>query len=331
MSVGFVPMPGIVGDQVEPLVNDVLDINRSLQQAGATEIQQLLMEQGRITIVGVQRAGETVSRLTKDTFLSAVAAAGDRVAPTPPPPPPPPPGADLVPPGRTGGEDGPALYLALSDSLAANVGVSVPMEGYVSRFHGYLERTTGRSLDLLNLGISGESTISIVKGQLPQALNEIATRRNDGDPSTTVSFLSLDLGANDLLAHLGSDDCQVPARTQACQTRANAALQSFEGNFDQIVSSLAEALEPGADFYIMTAYNPFSVGLGLPIESFTDEVIERLNVIIRETAVAHGARVGDPYDLMRGKAASWTNMLFGDIHPNANGYQALAYSLTQAR
>lgn len=84
MSVGLVPMPGIVGDQVEPLVNDVLDINRSLQQAGATEIQQLLMEQGRITIVGVQRAGETVSRLTKDTFLSAVAAAGDRVAPTPP-------------------------------------------------------------------------------------------------------------------------------------------------------------------------------------------------------------------------------------------------------
>ncbi len=324
ISIGFIPLPGAAGDQVEPLVNDVLDINRSLRQAGATQIQRLLTEQGRITIVGVQQAGETVSQLTKDTFLSAVAAAGDRVAPTPP-------GADLVPPGRTGGEDRPELYLALGDSLAANVGVGVPMEGYVSRFHGYLERTTGRSLGLLNLGISGESTISILMDQLPRALNEIAARRDDGDPSTTVSFLSMDLGGNDLLAHLGSDDCQIPARTQACQTRADAALQSFEGNFDQIVSSLAGALEPGADFYIMTAYNPFSFGLGLPTESFTDEVVERLNVIIRETAAAHGARVGDPYDLMRGKVASWTNMLFGDIHPNANGYQALAYSLTQAR
>ena len=323
-SIGFIPLPGAVGDQLEPLVKDVLDINRSLRQAGATEIQQLVMEKGKITIIGVQRSGSTVSQLTQDTFLSAVAAAGGRVAPTPP-------GADLVPPGRTGGEDGPALYLALGDSLAANVGVAIPTEGYVSRFHGYLERTTGRSLGLLNLGISGESTISIVKGQLPQALIEIADRKDDGDPSTTVSFLSLNLGANDLLAHLGSDDCQVPARTQACQTRADAALQSFEGNFDQIVSSLAGALEPGADFYIMTAYNPFSIGLGLPTESFTDEVVERLNVIIRETAVAHGARVGDPYDLMKGKAASWTNMLDGDIHPNANGYQALAYSLTQAR
>ena len=324
ISVGFVPLPGVVGDQIEPLVNDVLDINRSLRQAGATEIQQLLMEKGKVTIVGVQQAGETVSQLTRDTFLSAAAVEVDRVAPTPP-------GADLVPPGRTGAEDGPALYLALGDSLAANVGVDVPMEGYVSRFHGYLERTTGRSLGLLNLGISGESTISIVKGQLPLALNEIATRKDDGDPSTTVSFLSLDLGGNDLLAHLGSDDCQVPARTKACQTRADAALQSFVGNFDQIVSSLAKALEPGAEFYIMTAYNPFSFGLGLPTESFIDEVIERLNVIIRETAVTHGAIVGDPYDLMQGNAASWTNVLAGDIHPNAIGYQVLAYSLTQAR
>ena len=324
VSLGFVPLPGAIGDQVEPLVNDVLDINKSLLQAGATEIQQLVMEEGKVTIVGIQQAGETVSQLTTETFLSAIAAAGDRVNPTPP-------GADLVPPGRTGGEDGPALYLALGDSLAANVGVGVPMDGYVSRFHGYLERTTGRSLGLLNLGISGESTISIVKGQLPQALTEIAARRDDGDPSTIVPFLSLNLGANDLLAHLGSDDCRVPTGTEACQTRADAALQSFEGNFDQIVSSLSEALEPGAEFYIMTAYNPFSFGLGLPFERFADEIVERLNVIIRETAAAHGARIGDPYGLMQGKAASWTNMLSGDIHPNANGYQVLAYSLTQTR
>ena len=81
----------------------------------------------------------------------------------------------------------------------------------------------------------------------------------------------------------------------------------------------------------MTAYNPFSFGLGLPFERFADEIVERLNVIIRETAAAHGARIGDPYGLMQGKAASWTNMLSGDIHPNANGYQVLAYSLTQTR
>ena len=119
--------------------------------------------------------------------------------------------------------------------------------------------------------------------------------------------------------------------TQGCQTRADAALQSFEGNFEDIVASLAEALEPGAEFYVMTAYNPFSIGLGGPAESFTDEIVEQLNVIIRETAMAHGAKIADPYGLMQGKAVSWTNLLFGDIHPNADGYQALAYSLTQAQ
>ena len=324
MSVGFVPMPGVVGDQVEPLVNDVLDINKSLQQAGATEIQQLLLEEGKITIVGVQQTGETVSQLAKDNFLSAIAAVGDRVNPTPP-------GSDLVPPGRTGGEDGPSLYLALGDSLAANVGVGVPTEGYVSRFHGYLESAKGLSLGLRNLGVSGESSISIVKDQLPEALSEIASRRDDGDPSTTVSFLTIDLGANDLLAHLGSNDCQVPVPTQACRTRADAALQSFEGSFDQIVKALADALEPEAEFYIMTAYNPFSIGLGGPAESFTDEIVGQLNDIIRETATTHDAKIADPYGLMQGKATSWTNLLSGDIHPNADGYQTLAYSLTQAQ
>jgi len=34
---------------------------------------------------------------------------------------------------------------------------------------------------------------------------------------------------------------------------------------------------------------------------------------------------------MGGYAAAWTNMLDGDIHPNPDGYQVMAYALVQAR
>ncbi len=276
-----------------------------------------------MVIVGVQQGGKTVSSVTVDSLQNALSSVENRIAPTPP-------GADVVPPGRTGGEDGPEIYLALGDSLAANVGAARPQDGYVSRFHSYLERQTGRTLGLLNLGVSGESSISITKRQLPDALAEIERRKNDGDPNTRVSFLTIDLGPNDLLSHLGSEDCQRILRDEACNARADAAVEAFEENFSQIVASLASALEPGAEFYIMTMYNPFNFGIGIPFETFTNGVAQRMNAVIRAIAEAQGATISDPFDLMNGHAASWTHMLSGDIHPNAKGYQALAFSLAQA-
>jgi hypothetical protein len=108
------------------------------------------MEDGRVVIVGVQQGGKTVSSVTVDSLQNALSSVENRIAPTPP-------GADVVPPGRTGGEDGPEIYLALGDSLAANVGAARPQDGYVSRFHSYLERQTGRTLGLLNLGVPGKA------------------------------------------------------------------------------------------------------------------------------------------------------------------------------
>ena len=142
-----------------------------------------------------------------------------------------PPGADQVPPGTAGiSEPGDDLYLALGDSLAANVGVNRPQDGYVSRFHADLERETGRDLGLLNLGISGESSISIMQGQFQQALDELRQRRDDGNPNTKVSVLTIDLGANDLLTHLGSAECQQAPRGDACQARIDAGLEGFSEN-----------------------------------------------------------------------------------------------------
>ena len=325
VSLGFLSAPGAIREKLNSLVDQGLDINAALSESGAAQIQRFDMQPGRVVIVGVQKGGASVSAVTRDALIQAFESAGGGTAPVPP-------GADLVPPGTAGiSEPGDDLYLALGDSLAANVGVDRPQDGYVSRFHAHLERETGRDLGLLNLAISGESSISIMQGQFQQALNEIRRRRDDGNPSTRVSVLTINLGANDLLTHLGSADCLQGPRGDACQARMDAGLEGFSENFPKIVGTLAKELEPDAEFYIMTMYNPFNFGLGIPFEDFSNEILVRLNAIVAENANNVGANLADPYDLMGGNAAAWTNMLQGDIHPNSDGFQVLAFSLAQAR
>jgi lysophospholipase L1-like esterase len=323
VSFTALPLPGAAKDEVGSLVEDVLDVNELLSRAGATLVQDLIFEDGKVAIIGVQRSGESVSQVTRESLLQAAGGLGSRTPPTPP-------GGDVVPPGTASSKAGAGLYLALGDSLAANVGVGDPREGYVSRFHRYLEENTGQSLGLMDLGISGESSLSIYRsGQLDQALQEL--RRRKADPNSRVSVLTIDLGANDLIAHVNSPECMQDPRGEVCQRRVNTALDSFESNFRPILELLREELEPGAEFYVMTAYNPFSIGLGIPIEEFSNEVMGRLNEVIRAQGAAAGAKIADPFDEMKGNAGFWTHILEGDIHPTADGFQVLAYSFAQAR
>jgi lysophospholipase L1-like esterase len=324
-NVTGMPLPGAAREQLQALADDVVDVNQVLRKAGATLIQALIIEEGKIGIVGVQETGEIVSPVTKNSVLTA--AQSNR------PPVGPPPGGNVVPPGTTGSKAGNELYLALGDSLAANVGIDDPRNGYVSRFHRYMEGKTARQLGLINLGISGESSLSIYKqgGQLERALTELRARKNDGNAATKVSVLTIDLGANDLLAHVNSPECGNAPRSTPCQARVTSALSTFEANFTDILAQLRAELEPGAEFYVMTAYNPFDLGWGISIEEFSNGIIDQLNAIIRRVGTAAGAKVADPAPLMKGKAGAWTLILQADIHPNPDGYQVLAYSYAQAR
>ncbi|GEM_PF-1175577 len=325
ISAARLPMPGFAKENVQSLVDDVIDVNELLRKSGATLIQALIIEEGKVSIVGVQETGDVVSSVTKESLVKAAQSTR--------PPAGTPPGGSVVPPGTTGSKAGSELYLALGDSLAANVGIDDPRNGYVSRFHRYMEGKTARQLGLTNLGISGESTLSMYKqgGQLERALAELRSRKNDGNPATKVSVLTVDLGANDLLAHVNSPECGNAPRSAPCQARVVTALSTFETNFADILAQLKAELETGAEFFVMTAYNPFDLGLGLSMEEFSNGIMDQLNVIIRRVGTAVGAKVADPAPLMKGKAGAWTLILQADIHPNPDGYQVLAYSFAQAR
>jgi lysophospholipase L1-like esterase len=183
---------------------------------------------------------------------------------------------------------------------------------------------------LLNLGVPGESSISIYQGQLDQALAEIEGRRNDGNPATRVAVVTLDLGANDLLGHVSSPDCLDAPDGPACQARIDAGLATFRTNFGEVVPALLAALGPETQFYIMTVYNPYDLGTSLSLEVVSNEVVERLNSVIKETARTNGVLLADSQPIMGSNAGAWTHVLDGDIHPNARGYQALAFSLARA-
>ena len=317
VNLSGLPTPGFVNDEIQPLIDEVLDINERLRESGATQIQSVELRDGSLIIIGVQAAGATVADSTVAALQDAVSGAGGLTAPATP-------GADIVPPGRTASEAGSPVYLALGDSLAANVGVDDPLTGYVSRFHRYLEGQRGETLGLINLGISGESSVSIQNGQLQQALDVLRGQQ--------VAVLSIDLGANDLLSHLGAGACRTDPQGAECSRRLEAATGAFEANFEGILSQLKSALPQGAEFYVMTAYNPFDLGLGIPFEEFSSGVISDLNAIIVSAAGGVGATVADPFDDMAGNAGAWTNLLTGsDIHPNSDGYQVLALSLAEAR
>lgn len=317
VKLSALPTPGFVKDEVQPFIDDVLDINERLRESGATQVQAVILQEGLLTIIGVQAQGATVS-------AAALAELGSGSAGGSPPVPP---GANVVPVGRTAAEPGSPVYIAMGDSLASNFGLSDFRTGYVSRFHSYLERERGETLGLTNVAISGESSISIfTDGQLEQALSAIDAANGN------VAALTIDLGANDLLGHLGSTDCVNDPRGAACIARATSALETFETNFDDILGQLDAALPADAEFYVMTIYNPFDFGIGLPLEDFTSEWTEMLNDIIVSSAAKVGAIVADPFDEMADNAGAWTNMLdSADIHPNPDGMQVLAFSLAEAR
>ncbi len=67
----------------------------------------------------------------------------------------------------------------------------------------------------------------------------------------------------------------------------------------------------------------------LLISAAWDVTFVRLSEV--ESSYGPRCQANDPYHLVQGNAAFWTNLRFADIHPNAKGYQAPAYSLTRAQ
>ena len=317
VDVGAFSVPGAVRGALEDLVDTVLDVNETLDERRAT-VQLVELTDTSIIISGTQAGGDI---LTSEALLSGLRENAEAIA-----------GAVTPPPEQYGAGDvnaisapGDVYYVALGDSLAENVGVTQARDGYVSRFHSQLQQRNGATYGLQNFGDSGETSGTMIRGgQLDAALDFIG----DND----VAYITVDIGANDLLGHLGSPDCGETTQAPACAARIDASLASYRENLTRILGDLRDAA-PDATIVFLETYNPFSFGFqAVGLEQDTDEAVQKLNAIVTEVAAEFGVLVADGFTPMRGTTGATTHMTDSppDIHPKAIGYDILTGALVQA-
>ncbi|AHY47376.1 GDSL-like Lipase/Acylhydrolase family [Rubrobacter radiotolerans] len=206
------------------------------------------------------------------------------------------------------------VYVSLGDSLAVGVGSTEPDRlGYTPLYREALEEEAGAGVDLIGLGIPGETSASFVgeypsgDSQLVQA--EAALAENPG------AEVTLSLGGNDLL------------RAGETAGEREAAVVAYGENLDFILGTL-EAASPGEPprITVLALYNPAP-------GTFTDRWAGQLNREIRAVAQENGALVaagdrafeGNESDYARFEQYPW------DIHPTDEGYRALAGAFAEAR
>ena len=316
VSVGSFDLPGVAQTSLEDLVERVADFNETLATADA-DVQSIVLADDRLVITGTQTNSDL---LTSATLLSGLRDAATTAVGSVAPPP------ERLGPGTVNSASAPGspVYVALGDSLAANVGVAEARNGYVSRFHRQLELLDGVDYGLRNFGVSGETTGTLIRGgQLEAAVGFMEANE--------VAYVTIDIGANNLLGHLGSEACSSSLEDPDCASRVRATFDGYGPDLEVILEEISDAA-PDATILFLTAYNPFSLGLGTPFESDTDTTLSQFNAIAAGIAGEYGVRIADGFAPMQNTTAATTHMLDGrpDIHPLPIGYDILATALVDA-
>jgi lysophospholipase L1-like esterase len=315
VNIGAMTLPGVIADAVQDIVAGVADFSAALAKEGAS-IQAVDYTPTSLVLTGTSRDGAV---LTSDILLGNLREQAGQLAGVVDPP------TERIGPGRVNGvaEGGPPYVVALGDSLAANVGVTEARDGYVSRFHAEVERRDRATYGLRNFGISGETSGSLLHGgQLEQAVQFM--ENND------IAYVTIDIGANDLLGHLGSPDCEDDLTSGTCRDRIEDTFITYEETLSVILDEIVAAAGD-ATIVFMQTYNPFSLGFGglAAFEDESDATVTELNQVAASVAVARGILVADAFTPMRGTASVTTHMTENppDIHPRAIGFDILAVAL----
>jgi lysophospholipase L1-like esterase len=239
-------------------------------------------------------------------------------------------------------------YLALGDSLAAGYQPahgSVPAgdtdEGYVNDLYAELPGAADGSLQLNNLGCSGETTTSMINGGIcdyPEGSQlNAAVAFLEAHPGQ-VKYLTIDIGANDVdkCAPGGSIDA-------ACVLQG---VDTIAKNLNTILAALKKA-DGGARLSIgMNYYDPFlqywTTGLqGQLVATASVALLVAINAAEQTLYSLYGFKIADVFSAYKSANFSSTT-LFGtpvnvqtictltymcsvqNIHPNAQGYQVIA-------
>ena len=138
-------------------------------------------------------------------------------------------------------------YLALGDSLATGFATG-PGQGYTDDLLTHFQSQVS-GLQLVDLGVSGETTTSFINGGQLQA-SEAFLEAHPGQ----VSFVTIDIGGNDIVG-CGSVTLPAPSST-VC---VNSALTTIATNLRTILSGLRQAGGTDLKIYGMNYFDPFLI------------------------------------------------------------------------
>lgn len=210
------------------------------------------------------------------------------------------------------------VYVALGDSLAAGYTVSAPADAYVARITAQIRQT--QPIVVRNFAVPGETSGSILRRQLPQALTFIREQRAAGK---RVSPITLDIGGND------AQRAQ-RATTEERRQIIIAVEQNIGTALDQLIAATSTRWgERTADIAIMTYYNPY------PGDATDENSLAywsaQLNAAIKRAAKARGVAVADVAGAFSGgNVYRYTYITTGDIHANSAGHALIAERFMQA-
>ena len=231
----------------------------------------------------------------------------------------------------------PATYLALGDSLPAGVGAP-PGLGYVPLLAADLADSRGCGegtalgcrIELDNRAVSGATTVSLLAGQLPGAVDLLEERNGNATPVDDVRLITITIGGNDVFRPV-VDACG-GGFTLGCQRTVATSLQQVSTNYATLLGQLREAAGPTTTIAVMTYYNPLPACPLASLAPLADLLLEGggpvdqgLNDIIRQQAAAVGARVVET-----GKIVDLTEVQPDCLHPDAQGHADIADAFADA-
>jgi lysophospholipase L1-like esterase len=207
----------------------------------------------------------------------------------------------------TAAEATPAIwdYVALGDSLAVGVGAH---RGYVERYAAHINSDTGARVEVLNLGVSGQTS-----SELLYAL------RMDGSMRRAVGaaeVVTINIGINDL-GHAGHAYKNGTCGGGDGQDCLRMAVEELEENWDAIVAELL-SLRSTEDTVIRTAGLGYTPRVAKNFEPY----VAKVNRHVATTAATHGIPHAQP-SLGEG------HMSPDGVHPNDAGYEHIADRLRE--
>ncbi|MBT2644660.1 hypothetical protein J7I80_20800 [Bacillus sp. ISL-41] len=197
----------------------------------------------------------------------------------------------------------------LGDSLAAG---QTPYREIGSGYGDYLKARFEQSQykgDLNKHGVSG-----YVSSQL---LKDVLTNTDVIQSIEDAEFIVMDIGANDLLRELGSNDL----------VKIQAALVGVQNNLNQILKTIDE-LNPNVDVYVMGYYNPFQ---HMPEEQQASlmPLLENLNQTIEKASEDNGDTFVPTEKIIAKRYQEYLPNP-ADIHLSEEGYKIVAKEFWKA-